>query len=383
MRILFVTPYYFPEFKFGGPPRKIHSIARGLATLGHTVRVVTFDHANGAASERKEVDRIPVLYLQWKGIDLRQWPADRFALREEIANADIVHCYGIYNVICPVAARMTKRAGSLLVVEPLGMYPPRARSPFAKRAYNIVVTRWLMRSATAIVAASQNEAKELAAIVDSKKIVLRPNGIDVEAFASLPNGDHLRERWKFGAGDKLVLFVGRISPIKNLEQLILAFEKSNVQRSRLVLVGPTDDRAFEVRLREVISARGLHPRVIIAGPLYGDDQRAALHCADLFVLPSLSESFGNAAAEAVAAGVPVLLTETCGIAPLIHKRAGLAVPLGVDSLAQGLRIMLDPVSRDQFLVKREQVKRELSWEEPIAQTEELYARLIAERKAES
>ena len=67
------------------------------------------------------------------------------------------------------------------------------------------------------------------------------------------------------------------------------------------------------------------------------DQKAALALADLLVLPSLNESFGNSAAEAVAAGVPVLLTDTCGIASMIHRRAGLAVPLGVEALAEGLR----------------------------------------------
>ncbi len=112
------------------------------------------------------------------------------------------------------------------------------------------------------------------------------------------------------------------------------------------------------------------------------NQRAALNLADLFVLPSTYESFGNAAGEAVAAGVPVLLTETCGIAPVIHGRAGLAVPLGIDNLAGGMRVMLDPVTRDQFLVKRGEVKRDLSWDERIAQTEELYREILA-RKVET
>ena len=110
------------------------------------------------------------------------------------------------------------------------------------------------------------------------------------------------------------------------------------------------------------------------------DQKAALAIADVFVLPSLNENFGNAAGEAVAAGVPVLLTETCGIAPLIHKRAGYAVPLGVESLADGLRRMLDPSFRDEMTARREEVKRELSWDEPIAQQIALYERIVAQSR---
>jgi glycosyltransferase involved in cell wall biosynthesis len=116
--------------------------------------------------------------------------------------------------------------------------------------------------------------------------------------------------------------------------------------------------------------------VTFAGPLYEEEQRAALGLADLFVMPSLNESFGNAAGEAVAADVPVLLTNTCGIAQLIDQRAGLAVSLGVESLAQGLKEILDLAQRDALTSQREQVKRELSWDEPIRQTEELYERIL-------
>jgi glycosyltransferase involved in cell wall biosynthesis len=68
---------------------------------------------------------------------------------------------------------------------------------------------------------------------------------------------------------------------------------------------------------------------------------------------------------------------------LIDRRAGLAVPLGVDSLAEGLKVMLDPAQRDLLTAQREQVKRELSWDEPIRQTEELYLSIIERSKVES
>jgi hypothetical protein len=82
----------------------------------------------------------------------------------------------------------------------------------------------------------------------------------------------------------------------------------------------------------------------------------------------------------------VLLTNTCGIAPLIHKRAGLAVPLGIDSLVEGLRVMLNTVDRDQFLVGRDEVKREMSWEEPLRLQEQIYRKILARqgsRRSES
>jgi glycosyltransferase involved in cell wall biosynthesis len=73
--------------------------------------------------------------------------------------------------------------------------------------------------------------------------------------------------------------------------------------------------------------------------------------------------------------VPVLLTETCGVAPMIHERAGMAVPLGTEALAGGLRAMMDAEQRAVLTRRRDEVMRELSWEEPLNQTERIYAKI--------
>src|SRR5438477_1166334 len=384
MRILFATPYYYPAFKFGGPPKKIHALSCGLAARGHQVHVLTFDFEKYNSRERTNIEWFEVQYLPWVGSGLKQMPLGLSFIKDSAARADAVQCYGIYNLLSPIVAYIALRLNRPFVLEPLGMYPPRARNPFAKKAYNFLLTRWMMRHAAAVIAASEAEAAELKAIASEKKIVYRRNGIDVSALANLPSGEGLRKRWAISPGQKVVLYVGRLSPIKNLEQLILAFAKADLRNSRLILVGPILEPPYEARLRSLIATLRIEASVLIAGPLYDEEQRAALALADVFVLPSLNESFGNAAAEAVAAGVPVLLTETCGIAPLINERAGLSVPLGVASLASGLRTMIDdPARRDQLVARRAEVIRELSWEEPIRQTEELYLSIIERSKVAS
>ena len=379
MRLLFVTPYYYPELKFGGPPQKIHAIARGLMSRGHHIRVITFNHEGGSATAELQIDGVPVQYLRWRGRGLRQLPLDRRVLRREIEQTDLVHCYGLYTALVPIASRIASKNSIPVVQEPLGMYPPRARNRFAKRIYNALITRRLLQNAAAVIAASESEAAALRAFVASAKIFYRRNGIDIAAFARLPLGAELRKRWNIGQHNSAIVFIGRLSPIKNLEQLVCAFANTDFANARLVLVGPGEPD-YEKRLRKLVRQHGMGDRVIFADALYGDDQKAALAAADLVVLPSLNESFGNAAAEAVAANVPVLLTNTCGVAPIIHKRAGLAVPLGTESITEGLRIMLDPVHREQFLLLREEVKRDLSWDEPIRQTEEIYRNILTMRR---
>lgn len=377
MNLLQVTNTYFPELQFGGPPLKIHALSKGLAQRGHQVRVVTFDSKQRACRDQRTLEGIPVQYLPWIGYGLRQWPTDRALLATAIRQADIVHCYGLYNFLCPAAIALAHKLHRPALIEPMGMYRPRASSQFAKCLYHRLITRRMFQRAACVVATSPSELEELHGTVDSSKLGLRRNGIDVAACRQLPSKEVFCQRFKLAPADRLVLFVGRISPIKNLEQLIRAFDRAALANVKLVLAGPESEPPYAAKLRELIQSLNLADRILWTGPLFDADKLAALAAADLFVLPSLSESFGNAAAEAVAAGVPVLLTDTCGIAPLIHRRAGLAVPLGEESLANGLRLLLDDaVQRAALTRHREAVLQELSWEEPLNEMERIYGTLL-------
>jgi glycosyltransferase involved in cell wall biosynthesis len=320
---------------------------------------------------------IEVHYLPWVGRGVWQMPLGMDTLAAAIRQSDVIHCYGLYNLLCPAAAFLARRAGRPFVLEPLGMYIPRARSLWAKHLYHRLFTSWMSRTAARVVATSPGEVEDLAELVEPRRLVLRRNGIDLEPFQALPPADRFRAAHGILDGERVILYIGRISPIKNLEQLVQAFRDVSLERTRLVLVGPALEPGYALDLAGLIAELGLDGRVLLTGPLYGEDKLSALAAADLFVLPSLSESYGNAAAEAVAAGVPVLLTDACGIAPQIHGRAGLAVPVGVSTLAGGLCAMMeDEKQRDSLTERRSKVLNELSWDEPLTQTEQLYEAII-------
>jgi glycosyltransferase involved in cell wall biosynthesis len=124
---------------------------------------------------------------------------------------------------------------------------------------------------------------------------------------------------------------------------------------------------------------GLNGGVLFTGPLYGDAKWAAYRDADLFVLPSQNENFGNTAAEAVACGTPVLVTDRCGIAPIVDRRAGLVVPHDCASLEAGLeKILGDLAFAARLRAGCGEVARSLGWAEPLAQMESLYQELVSE-----
>ena len=116
------------------------------------------------------------------------------------------------------------------------------------------------------------------------------------------------------------------------------------------------------------------------GPLYGESKWSAYCDADVFVLPSQNENFGNTAAEAVTCGTPVLLTDRCGVASLVEGRAGLVVPHEREALAAALhRLLSDNDLRQRLKSGCAEVAPELSWSEPLDETETLYAGLTSNK----
>jgi glycosyltransferase involved in cell wall biosynthesis len=143
----------------------------------------------------------------------------------------------------------------------------------------------------------------------------------------------------------------------------------------LAFAGP-DENSMQQHLATTASRLGISARVKFSGPLYGDDKWAAYRDADVFVLPSLNENFGNTAAESVAAATPVVVTEQCGIAPLVKDVAGLVVAHNATAVANALeRLLGDPQLLANFVSGCAELTSRLSWEEPISQMETLYATL--------
>ncbi len=293
--------------------------------------------------------------------------------RSRLADFDVVHVYGLYDLIGPHVAWHCRRRQLPYVIEPLGMFGPKVRSLLKKRVYHQVLGRQLFGGAGAIVVTSEHERQELLrGGVPQSKVLLRRNGIDLSEFESLPNRGAFRAKLGISATEPLALFMGRLSFIKGLDVLIQAFAQANTQ-ARLVIAGPDDGDGCREAIGRLIVSLSLERRVSILPPVYKAEKLEALVDADLFVLPSIYESFGNVAAEAVACGTPVLVTEGCGIAPLIANGAGVVTSCSVEGLAIALRRLLtDDSLRLQLSNGCARLVDKLSWDEPVATMERIY-----------
>jgi glycosyltransferase involved in cell wall biosynthesis len=397
MRILKTTQTYYPYLSKGGPPLKVRGIARGLARRGHEVTVLTADlgEANDGAAGRKWQDErtksewgwewqeesVKAIYLKTLAnyrattISPRVWEY----CRRQLSDFELVHVYGLYELVGAVVARFCRRRGIPYIVEPLGMFGPKVRSLRKKRIYHSLIGDSLLNGAAAVIATSETESEELAAGgIPREKITLRRNGLDLVEFRALPKRGAARTKLGIGESEQLVLFIGRLSYIKGLDFLVRAFAEIAKTNSgaRLLIVGPDDGDGCREELLELVARLDLTRSITFTGPLYGAEKLEALAVADFFVLPSQYESFGNAAAEAIACDLPVLVTRGCGIAPLIHERAGLVVDCSVEGLKAGMLKMLDGPSAMNWRTGCAAVARGLSWDEPVEQMEMIYSSVL-------
>jgi poly(glycerol-phosphate) alpha-glucosyltransferase len=258
------------------------------------------------------------------------------------------------------------------------MFVPIVRNIWLKRMYHCFVGQRLFTGASAVIATSELEVQELTvAGVATQKIMLRRNG--VESPAAWPSRGKFRASLGIPEHAKLILFLGRLSPKKSPELLLQAFgnlpERIGEYILMLAFAGP-DENSMQQQLATIASRLGISARVKFAGPLFGDDKWAAYRDADVFVLPSQNENFGNTAAEAVAAATPVVVTEQCGIAPLVKDVAGLVVEHDAKSISNALeRLLRDTQLHAKFVSGCAELTARLSWHEPVTQMETLYARL--------
>jgi glycosyltransferase involved in cell wall biosynthesis len=398
MRILKVTQAYFPFLDRGGPAVKVHALAGGLALRGHRVTVLTADlglqklAAPSMAAERqkwgwrvREESGVEGIYLytraRYRSLTLN--PGVLSFCAGSLRGFDLAHIYGLYDLLGPAVGSACRRCGIPYVLEPMGMSLPIIRSLRLKRAYHILLGQRLMRGARRLIATSDQEAMELIAVgIPASQLIVRRNGI--AAPPVLPEPGSFRRQWKIPADASLILFLGRLVSKKSPDLLLEAFARWRAGAGQgracwLVLAGPDERDGYLEKLKETARNLNVSEHVLFTGPLYGDAKWAAYRDADVFVLPSQHENFGNTAGEAIACGTPVIVTDRCGIAAMIEGRAGLVIPHSARPLeAALLRMLGDEAVREHFRSGCAEVARGLSWDEPLSQMENLYAEVVRE-----
>jgi glycosyltransferase involved in cell wall biosynthesis len=262
----------------------------------------------------------------------------------------------------------------------MGMYRPIDRSLISKRIWHRVLGRSFLRGSDRLVATSEAEQEELStAGIPRRKVVVRYNGIDKSLACAPSTRGAFRTKWNLPRDEPLILFLSRLIPRKGADLLIEAFAQACPEKGRLVIAGPEGEPKYGAYLKKSARASGVESRIVFTGPLYDEEKRAMLEDADIFALPSRYENFANVAAEAIACGMPVIISDACGISSLVNGVAGLVIPPTRDALAQAIHSLLSDKSLYERLKQGcPAVTAQLDWSFLSTQMENCYAEVLAE-----
>lgn len=329
MRILLTVPSLAREF--GGPVTKVAGLRRSMTEQGVSVAVV-----GCGSSEDEGVVGLPVL------TKFHSTPVPRKIrpISRAVEHVDVVHVLGYRDPVGTLAAFAAHRRGIPYVVEPVGMYGPKMRSHRLKSLYQRIVGTQLIARAQRVIATSNLEAGDMRSEgVPPQQIALRPNGVAVDDLIPLPDGDTFRRRYAVPSGAPLILVLSRISMTKGLHQVVDALPR--IEDAWLVIAGPDEKDGTRAALQRRLAEEAASRCRIITGGVWGSEKAEALAAADCLCLPSTTESFGLAAAEAVAVGRPVVVSDRCGGLEWLRDAAVASFQYGdIEGLTSALRTML-------------------------------------------
>jgi glycosyltransferase involved in cell wall biosynthesis len=389
VKVAIVTPYFYPAWDYGGPPRSTYTLATTLASRGTSLQVFTTD--TGGARRLSQAEIRHASSEANRGLDV--WYcrnlSNRLAFRHRLflptglsgtldrnlGDSDLIHVHELRSFVTVAAHRAARRNRVPYVVSTHGGLVHLGKR-HAKELFDSLWGNRIIRDAAGLIAVSKLEADQMQLFgISQDRIHLLPNPIQSEVYAVLPEPGEFRTRWGIDTS-KLILFLGRLNRIKGADLLVEAFERLSGD-VHLVLAGPDD--GYGAQLTAMLSPE-LARRVTFTGRLDHAEKLTAFVDADVCVVPSRSEIFGMVMLESLACRRPVLLSSSCGLITELADQEGVQVFETGDThdLADKLKLMLASSYSTESLNKvREFVLKKFSSEAVAAKAESIYEHCLS------
>lgn len=367
MRLVYTIPAVSNEAQ--GPSYSVPRLARALADLGHEVDLMSVgEEAFVVRKEyrhsgyRHDFAHVPLL----RSLVFSRGFRDE--LRTRAKTHDLIHNHSIWLMPNVYPAWAARAADKPLVVSPRGTFSPVALaiSSLKKKAFWVLAQGPAVRQATLLHATSEDEYRDIRARGLKQPVAVVPNGVDIPAARP-----HLRE----GANRRTLLYLGRLHPIKGIENLIKAWTRVAPRHGDwdLRLVGP-GDAAYVASLKALAETLGA-PNITFAEPCYGEAKNDEYAAAELYILPSFSENFGMSVAEALANGTPAIVTHGTPWSGVRERNCGWWVPADEAGIEAALdeAMALDRARLSQMGASaRAWMQESYSWNGIARQMDEVY-----------
>jgi glycosyltransferase involved in cell wall biosynthesis len=389
MKILQVTNSFKYAWDSGGVARGTYEMSKCLAQRGHNITVFTTDR--GLPVDITVAKNQPVLmegmevyyfknaskYLADQGLAM-PFPALR-AIRDKLSRFDIIHVHEYRRILNPVIHRYAIKLGIPYIIQPHGSLTKIMAKPVLTELFDSFWGKVLLKDAAKILVLTEMEAAQCSSMgINEHKIEIVPNGVHLSEYDNLPPKGDFKRKWHIPEGQKVILFLARIHKIKGPDLLAKAFAKisKDTNTLRLAFAGP--DGGYLSALKSLVRELGIEEKVLFTGPLCGQDKLEAYIDADVYVLPSIYDTFPNSVLEACACGIPVIVTDRCGMANIIDGQAGLAVPYDENALGKAMLDILDNIEKQRKYAEMGKaiVHEKFTWDKIVENVENTYSECL-------
>ena len=365
----------------GGTSEVVPRMCEALVAGDASVRILTCEYGElSAAAIRAQKAGVDIRVYNRTGVGgkvLRYSAQMRSEIDEQVRWADIVHLHGLWQWPCWMAGRAAWRNKKPYVMMPHGFLEPERLkiSKWKKRIVGRICERPLLSRANGVVATSKSELDGIRQYGVNRPSHIMPIGLDVNLY---------RHEERGGVEEcKTLLFFSRISPVKGLDMLADAWGR--IQRDgvgagwKLLIVGP-DDRGHTDVIKQVYAEKCPSGTYEFRGPVYGDDKYQLLASVDAAVLPTRSENWSIAVAEAMASELPVVCTKGAPWECLNSAHAGWWVDISVEGVERGIRNLIDltDLQRQQMGCNgRRWVEENLGWQHIAQEMVGFYTKILS------
>jgi glycosyltransferase involved in cell wall biosynthesis len=301
------------------------------------------------------------------------------ALERQVSSFDLLHLHTIYLWPTTAAAHAARRRGVPYVLAPRGMLVSgliNGKNRYVKKAWIACFEKRNLRHAAMVHFTSTIEAEAAAKLgIACKQSCIIPNGIDRIARAA--EGEAAPEASASPAGQRFLLFIGRVNWEKGLDRLIATLPFVN--DCDLIVAG-NDEEGYQRRLEAMARQLGVDARITFVGAVDGARKSELLKQAFALILPSYSENFGNVVLEAMAEGCPAIVTPEVGAAEVVRQTGGGVVLEGEPhALAAGInKLLAEPQTLRAMAEKaRSAIDAQFTWQAIARNTDRIYRRILA------
>jgi glycosyltransferase involved in cell wall biosynthesis len=389
MKISLVAPSFYPAVIYGGPIFSTLHTCEELAKLDGVEVFVSTTNANMTTRLDVETDKWQKFGEHFFVKYYNETKIGKFSLSlifnlwRDIKSADVVHVQYMFSTPTPIALLYAKIFDKPIILSSRGALCFWCLAQGSK--FKKIWLQWLLKPLVKNIiwhATADQESKEIKAQFPDAQVFVIPNGIEYDTFQTsnvLSSAEYIQ---KFAHAimlvDKIIISMGRLQKKKGFDILIDAFSEVLHSFPNSVLLIAGGDEGEEAALKMQIADLGLGKSVFLVGAIGGQEKIDFLANADLFVLPSHNENFGNVFVESLAAGTPIVASTGTPWQEVESAECGRWVDNTAEATAQAMVEMLGR-DREQMRANAKRLAQKYDWKNIAREFKTLFERMLEER----